>query len=85
MRIPSVAIYTGHTALQIAQGCIEEGLAVVIFGPKERLRLYTRFPAIRARLEEYLKRKLRHKPLPQLPPPIYTLTESYKLYGPAGT
>jgi 5-formaminoimidazole-4-carboxamide-1-(beta)-D-ribofuranosyl 5'-monophosphate synthetase len=53
MRVPSVAIYTGHTALQIALGCIEEGLGVIIFGPKERLRLYTRFPAIRGRLEEY--------------------------------
>ncbi|MCS7145113.1 MAG: DUF1297 domain-containing protein, partial [Aigarchaeota archaeon] len=47
------AIYAGHSAVQLSLGFLEEGFAVTIFGPRDRLRLYTRFPAIRARLLEY--------------------------------
>jgi 5-formaminoimidazole-4-carboxamide-1-(beta)-D-ribofuranosyl 5'-monophosphate synthetase len=53
LKPPVAALYAGHTALQLAQGSIEEGLQVIIFGPRDRLRLYSRFPAIRTRLVEY--------------------------------
>ena len=39
----------------------------------------------RQKIEEYLKRRLGHPPLPQLSSPIYTLTEKYKLCGTGGT
>jgi len=47
------AIFAGHTAIQLTLGFLEEGVRVTIFGPRERLRLYNRFPAVKARLEEY--------------------------------
>lgn len=47
------AVYAGHSAVQLSLGLLEEGFGVTIFGPRERLRLYSRFPAISARLVEY--------------------------------
>ncbi|MEM1923299.1 MAG: formate--phosphoribosylaminoimidazolecarboxamide ligase [Nitrososphaerota archaeon] len=47
------AIYAGHTAIQLSRGLLEEGIGVTIFGPKDRLRLYERFPALRVRLLNY--------------------------------
>ncbi|MEM0482488.1 MAG: formate--phosphoribosylaminoimidazolecarboxamide ligase, partial [Nitrososphaerota archaeon] len=47
------AIYAGHSAIQLSLGLSEEGFEVVIFGPRDRLKLYSRFPTLKARLLNY--------------------------------
>ncbi|MEM2067393.1 MAG: formate--phosphoribosylaminoimidazolecarboxamide ligase [Nitrososphaerota archaeon] len=47
------AIYAGHSAIQLSLGFLEEGFEAAIFGPPERLKLYERFPTLKARLHQY--------------------------------
>ena len=44
---PTLATYASHSAIQVVEGAMREGLGAVLFGPPDRLRLYRRFPALR--------------------------------------
>ncbi|GBC72158.1 hypothetical protein HRbin02_01955 [Candidatus Calditenuaceae archaeon HR02] len=51
--MPRAAIYAGHSAIQLSLGLREEGIEVAVFGPQDRLRLYSRFPTLKVRLLNY--------------------------------
>ncbi len=48
-----MAVFAGHSALQLVLGGMEHGLRTALFGPEERLALYRRFPALSCDIVSY--------------------------------